>query len=173
MPFPNNKLKVHPNPWVYIDHEGRPAGRLPFDVFEHSPSPGAVGATITDVKLLQSAMTMRVAGLNLEVNPAQYDHRITYSKESVEIPNTAYYRDAIKRADLVAADEATAQVAGIKFEEPSKVLSKLKDAAVSRFNAETAEDAYSRFGSVEPIYISSAQPTVQAPVKSDAVKGDK
>lgn len=173
MPFPNKKLKVHPNPWVFIDHLGRPAGRLPFDGYEHSQSPGAVGATITDVKLVQSAMIMRVAGRDLEVNPAQHDHRITYSKEAVEIPNTAYYRDAIKRFDLVAADSATAQEAGVKFEDPSSVLSKLKLEAVARFNAETAEDAYSRFGAVEPIYVSSVQGSVQALAKAEAVKGDK
>jgi hypothetical protein len=170
MPFPTKKLKVHPNPWCYIDHLGRPAGRLPFDSFEHSQSPGAVGATITDVKQIQSAMVMRVAGRDLEVNPAQHDTRITYSKDAVEIPNTAYYRDALRRLDLVAADSATAQEVGMKYEDPNKVLSRLKDEAVTRFDAETAEDAYARFGSVDPIYTPSSAP---APSKVDAVKGDK
>ncbi len=171
MPFPTKKLKVHPNPWTYIDHLGRPAGRLPFDGFEHSQSPGAVGASITDVVQLQSAMVMRVAGRDLEVNPAQHDHRITYSKEAVEIPNTAYYRDAIKRLDLIAADSATAKECGLKFEDPTKVLAKCKEEAVAKFNAEAAEDAYSRFDSVEPLY---TQPVQSGSIpKVEAVKGDK
>jgi hypothetical protein len=173
MPFPSKKLKVHPNPWVYIDHLGRPAGRLPFDGFEHSQSPGSVGASITDVKQIQSAMVMRVAGRDLEVNPAQHDTRITYSKDAVEIPNTAYYRDALRRLDLVSADKETAQEAGLKFEDPAKVLAKYKDEAIERFNAETAEDAYARFGAVEPLYTASAQATVQAPAKVEPAKGDK
>jgi|SRR6478735_6135492 len=173
MPFPTKKLRVYPNPFTYIDHFGRPAGRLPFDGYEHSQTPGAVGASITDVVLTQSAMFMRVAGRDLEVNPPQHDHRITYSKDAVEIPNTAYYRDALKRLDLVAADKDTALEAGIKFEDPSKVLAAYKAEAVAKFNAETAEDAYARFGSVEPLYTPSNQPTVQAPAKNESSKGDK
>src|SRR6478752_10448461 len=152
MPFLNKKLRVYPNPWTYIDHLGRPAGRLPFDGFEHSQSPGSVGASITDVTQVQSAMVMRVAGRDLEVNPAQHDHRITYAAGYVEIPNTAFYRDALKRLDLVAADKETASEAGIKFEDPKKVLDSYKAEAIAKFNAETAEDAYARFGAVEPNY---------------------
>jgi hypothetical protein len=170
MPFPSKKLRVFPNPYTYIDHLGRPAGRLPFDGFEHSPSPGSVGAAITDVIKIQSAMMMRVAGQDLEISPAQHDTRITYSKEAVEIPKTHYYVDAIKRLDLVAADSGTAQEAGVKFEDPAKVLAAYKAEAVARFNAETAEDAYARFGSVEPLYFQTA---VQAPAKVESAKGDK
>lgn len=168
MPFPTTKLKVLPNPWTYIDHNGQPAGRLPFDGYEHSPGPGAVGASITDVKLVQKAMVMRVAGADLEVNPAQHDHRITYSKDPVSIPNTKYYIDALRRGDLVAADKETALIAGLKFEDPTKVLAVLKAAAVKAFDAETAENAYARFGSVEPLYTESEVSTTPAPAAQAA-----
>jgi len=173
MPFPSKKIRVFPNPYTYIDHLGRPAGRLPFDGFEHSPSPGFVGASITNVVKIQSAMTMRVAGVDMEVNPAQHDIRITYSGEAVEIPPTKYYLDAIRRLDLVAADKETAQLAGIKFEDPTKVMAAYRAEAVGRFDAETAEDAYSRFGSVEPLYFPTTQPIVPAPAKVEPVKADK
>ncbi len=173
MPFPAKKIRVFPNPYTYIDHLGRPAGRLPFDGFEHSPSPGSVGASITDVVKVQSAVNMRVAGVDMEVNPAQHDTRITYSKDPVEIPKTHYYLDAIRRRDLIAADKETAAEAGVKFEDPSVALSRYRSEAIARFDAETAEDAYSRFGSVEPLYFHTTQPTVQAPAKVEPVKADK
>lgn len=171
MPFPNSKLRVFPNPWVFVDHLGRPAGRLPFDAYEGSPSFGFVGATLTDVKLIAKEMVFRVAGQDIPVNPAQHDHRITYSKEPVEIQNTAYYRDAVKRLDLIAADSETASTCGLLFVDPSRVLAKQKAEAIAKFDAETAEDAWKRFGAVEPIYTSSVPETVQsAPVKVEAAK---
>ena len=172
MPFPSNKIRVYPNPYVYIDHLGRPAGRLPFDGFEHSPSAGFVGASVTDIVKVKSAMTMRVAGIEMEVKPAQHDMRITYSADPVEIPKTHYYLDAIRRQDLIAADQETARLAGVKFEDPKKVLATYRSEAISRFDAETDVDAYSRFGSVEPLYFPSTA-TVQAPAKVESVKADK
>jgi len=174
MPFPSKKIRVFPNPYTYIDHLGRPAGRLPFDGFEHTQSAGFVGAVISNVVKVQPAMVMRVAGVDMEVNPAQHDIRITYSADPVEIPKTHYYLDAIRRKDLIAADQETAQLAGIKFEDPKKVLSSCRSEAIKRFDAETDEDAYSRFGSVEPLYFPSTA-TVQAPVpeKVEPAKADK
>lgn len=172
MPFPSKKIRVFPNPYTYIDHLGRPAGRLPFDGFEHSPNPGFVGAAISNVVKIQSAMTARVAGVEMEVNPAQHDMRITYSADAVEIPKTHYYLDAIRRLDLIPADKETAQEAGVKFEDPKKTLNDFRSEAIKRFDAETAEDAYSRFGSIEPLYSPSAQP-FSAPVKVESVKADK
>lgn len=180
MPFPTKKLKVFPNPWVYIDHNGRPAGRLPPDPYEDSPSARSIGATMTDVVEVQKPMVMRVAGMDLEVNPAQHEHRITYSREAVEIPNTPYYRNAIKCLDLIAADAETAAVSGVKFEDPTVVLARVKAAAIKAFDAETGQDAHKKFGSVEPLFTDPLKPvvtqTVQAPAPVAApepVKADK
>lgn len=152
MPFPTKKLRVFPNPWAYIDHLGRPAGRLPPDGYEDSPSAGPVGAALTDVKEIQKPMIMRVAGQDMTVNLPQHDTRITYSRDAVEIPNTPYYRYSVKSLDLVAADSDTAAVCGVKFEDPTKVIAGLKAKAIAYFNAETGEDAYNKFGSVDPLY---------------------
>lgn len=163
MPFPKKTLSVVPNPWLYIDHLGRPAGRVPFDAFEHSASPGFVGAGFASVELVARAMTMRVAGRDLEVNPAQHDHRIAYSRSPVPIPTTNYYKAAIKNGELFAADQETALESGIRFTSPALMLDQAKKEAVERFNAETGDDAYSRFGSVDPIYIPEA--ATAAPVE--------
>ena len=177
MPLPSKKLRVFPNPWVYIDHLGRPAGRLPFDAFEHSQSPGAVGAEICDVKLVAAATVMRVAGRALEVQFPQHDTRIKYTRDPVSIPASNYYRDAVKRGDLVAADQETAALCGVTFTDPAKALANAKAEAVAKFNAETGEDAYAAFGSVDPIF-DTPSPLLSAPVApttepAQAAKGDK
>lgn len=174
MPLPSNKLRVYPNPWSYIDHLGRPAGRLPFDGFEHSPSPGAVGARLTDVKLVMAANVMRVANRDLEVQFPQHDHRVTYTAEPVTIPATAYYRDAIRRSDLVPADAETSALAGIQHVDAKIKLAGLRKEAIERFNAETGENAFAVFGSNEPIFEPQQSPTVAANTDSaTAAKGDK
>lgn len=181
MPFPTAKLKVLPNPWQYIDHFGQPAGRLPPDPYEDSPSAGPVGARMTDVKEVQKAQMMRVAGVDMEVGSAQHTHRFVYAKEPVSIPNTPYYRNAVKCGDLVAADSKTASLCGVKFEDPKSVLAKAKAAAIAKFDAETDEDAYKLFGSVEPLYVqddaAASAPAVKtapvippAPAQTDAAK---
>lgn len=179
MPLPTKKLRVFPNPWTYIDHLGRPAGRLPPDGYEDSPSARAIGAEITDVFETQKAMMMRVAGVDMIVNPPQHDHRITYSKDAVEIPNTPYYRYAVKGLELVAADAETAAVCGVKFEDPTKALARLRDTAIKAFNAETGEDAHKKFGAIEPLYSEARVgniPTVPVAASTSpavADKGDK
>jgi hypothetical protein len=181
MPFPTAKLKVLPNPWTYIDHAGQPAGRLPPDPYEDSPSAGPVGARMTDVKEIQKAQMMRVAGVDMEVGSAQHTHRFVYAKDPVSIPNTPYYRNAVKCGDLIAADSKTAALCGLKFEDPKSVLAKAKAAAIAKFDAETDEDAYKQFGSVEPLYVQDDAPatavsvkptpvTTTAPAQADAAK---
>jgi hypothetical protein len=161
MPVPTPKLKVYPNPWVYIDHRGRPAGRLPPDPHEDSPSAGPVGAALTEVVEIKKATQMRVAGVDMETSQAQHDHRFVYSKVPVSIPNTPYYRYAVKCGDLVAADSKTASLCGIKFEDAEKVLAKAKADAVAKFDAETDQDAYKLFGSVEPLYMQDDAPVTK------------
>ncbi len=172
MPFPTKKLRVFPNPWTFIDHLGRPAGRLPPDGYEDSPSAGPVGAMLTDVVEVQKTMTMRVAGQDVPVNLPQHDHRVVYSKDSVEIPNTAYYRYAVKSREIVAADAETAAVCGIKFEDPAKLLAYLRSISITQFDAETGEDAYKKFGAVEPLYTKPAASPVSASVPVEAVKAE-
>jgi hypothetical protein len=153
MPLPARLLRVLPNPWKGIDHLGRPAAALPFDAFEHSPSPGFVGAAMLE-KEIAPAQRFKVGTQSFATSPAQVERRLVYDidpKNPVVIPNTAYYRQHIASGDLIPADAATAALAGItKFDGAEKMLARARAEAIERFNAETGPDAWKEFGSNEP-----------------------
>jgi len=134
MPVPVSRLRVHPNPYIKetIDHLGRPAGRVKCGHFEHAKT-GLVGAKFVEVVETHAAQSFKVGKLSYVTAPARHDHRIAYSRVPVEIPNTGYYRDAIKRGDLFAADRKTWVASGgaaIPFVEPAVALAKAKKEAL-------------------------------------------
>lgn len=171
MPIPIRQLLVLPNPWVVgcIDHLGRPAGRLPVDFYEHSQTPATfVGCRFAEVKEIAAAQIQKLGKREIEIAPARHDHRIAYSREPVSIPNSAYYRDAIKRGDLIAADERTARVSGlVKFVKPEEALAKAREEAIKHFNDHTAEDAHEEMGACEPLWFDD-EPTGGSPAAKTA-----
>jgi len=172
-------LRVHPNPYILgtVDHLGRPAGRVRCDYYEHAKT-GFVGAQLTDFVEVQPAVEQRMGGRTFVHSQARHDHRVTYSKVAVEIPNTAYYRDAIKRGDLFAADKKTWVACGgaaASFVEPKEALAKAKAEAIEHFDAATGEDAHKEMGAFEPIWIGDEAPAAPAAAAkqkpADASKG--
>jgi hypothetical protein len=161
MPVPVPRLRVHPNPFVgsdhdgsSIDHLGRPAGRVNCDYYEHSKT-GFVGAKLTDVVETHPAQSFKVGKKSFDAAPARHDHRVSYSRVSVEIPNTAYYRAAVKSGALFAADKKTWIACGgsaVTFVEPANALMKARAAAIELFNAATGEGAHQEMGSNEPLW---------------------
>lgn len=192
MPVPVPRLRVHPNPFVgsdhdgsSIDHLGRPAGRLPCDFHEHSKT-GWVGARLTDLVETAPAQSFKIGKRTFDTAPARVEHRVSYSKVSVDIPNTAYYRDAIKRGDLFAADKKSWVAAGgaaQAFVEPATALMKARANAIALFNAATGDGAHSDMGAFEPLWFDgddsdptppaakSSAPTAPSKTTSDASKG--
>lgn len=175
MPIPVKYLNVRSNPWIVgcIDHLGRPAGRVHVDPHEHSPVPATfVGCRFAEVKEIEAAKTMKLGKREIETAPARHDHRIAYSKENVSIPNSGYYRDAIKRGDLLPADEKTARHCGIaKFVKPEEALEKCRTEAIKNFNDSTGEDAHAEMGASEPLWLLTAEEQKSADDKAaDAAK---
>lgn len=189
MPVPVPRLRVHPNPFVgsdhdgsSIDHLGRPAGRLPCDYHEHSKT-GWVGAKLTDLIETAPAQSFKIGKRSFDTAPARIEHRVAYSKIAVDIPNTAYYRDAIKRGDLFAADKKSWVASGgaaMTFVEPATALMKARANAIAFFNAATGDGAHAEMGSSEALWFGDdgavAAPTALTtpPIKpADAVKEAK
>lgn len=175
MPIPQRQLLVLPNPWVVgcIDHLGRPAGRLPVDYYEHSQVPATfVGCRFAEVKEIEAAKFQRLGKIEVPFEPAHHDHRIIYSKEPVAIPNSAYYRDALKRGDLIAADARTAAAAGLsKFVKPEEALRAARAEAIGHFNASTGDNAHAEMGAFEPLWegeLPAAAPTPAAATSAPA-----
>jgi hypothetical protein len=169
MPVPVSRLRVHQNPYIKetIDHLGRPAGRVKCDHYEHAKT-GLVGAKFVDVVETHAAQSFKVGALSYVTAPARHDHRIAYSRVPVEIPNTGYYRDAIKRGDLFAADRKTWVASGgaaLTFVEPATALAKAKKEALEHFDASTGEGAHEEMGSHEPLWFGGDEPAAApAPV---------
>ncbi|HEY8624293.1 MAG TPA: hypothetical protein VIM74_10565, partial [Casimicrobiaceae bacterium] len=79
--------------------------------------------------------------------------------------NTGYYRDAIKRGDLFAADRKTWVASGgaaITFVEPAVALAKAKKEALEHFDGSTGEGAHEEMGGHGPIWFGGDEPA--APV---------
>lgn len=151
MPIPQTKLRVLPNPWVYIDHKGRPAGRFPYEGTSGVASDGrTIGSHIASAEEVKAAKSVRIAGFMFQLSAADHDIQIAYSDEPVTVPNTPYYRKAISSGQLIAADVQTANICGIaskNFESYAKHIDSKRDSAMAEFDAANGDGAFAYFES--------------------------
>lgn len=133
-------LQVICNPFAHLDHEGLPAGALPFEPSHHGGARRWVGATIDTAKtrIIQpaagssAAAVLRGRKINYAPPPAQ---RTVFAHDlsPQTVPDSAYYRQAIRCGDLIAADTATASAVGVEFIGADKGLSAARAAAIESF----------------------------------------
>lgn len=181
MPVRERTLRVYPNPWGFIDHRGKAAGVVRLDYHEHNTNRAWVGARIKTATKTKEAVAEVIRGKVFRSGSDSHDIEWEFDSAPVEIPNSAYYRDAIATGQLVAADKATAVAAGIRagdFEDPSRHLEKLKAAAIADFDAHNGEGAYAALNAIAAEQVEAekpepapAQPTTKS-TKSDQPKGD-
>ena len=140
MPVQKRTLSVLPNPWLYIDHKGRPAARVAVEQpVNGTYDPRTVGSSIAAAQLVSAAR--KDAPLSQDI----HDLEIQYSKEPVEVRNTPYYRRAVMDGELVAADRDSFVAAGGKpreFEGYLEHIEKKKAAAIKQFDVENGEGAF-------------------------------
>jgi hypothetical protein len=187
MPVQKRTLSVQPNPWLYIDHKGRPAARVAVEQPTNGTyDPRTVGSRIADAKLVSSAP--KGAPLAHDI----HDLEVEYSKEPVEVRNSAYYRRAVMDGELVAADRESFVAAGGSprdFESYRDHIEKKRVAAIKQFDLENGEGAFEALAAQRaedekalggvpvqaavtyPPIDAPAAPQPEAPVK--AQKGDK
>lgn len=119
-------LKVFPNPYKRYDHEGRPCNALPFepegDGVNSFDSRRFVGAQLS-VKILEQFPQG-------DARQTVQDNVFVFSDEAVVVKDTPYYRDALKRGDLIPADPETARKVNKIFIDPAKALLAERDAGV-------------------------------------------
>lgn len=130
-------LKVWPNPFHALDHEGVPCALLPYE-------PEGDGVTTFDDR--------RFVGAHLQAKITQTFQRgdarhaiqrtsVKYTNEEVTVRNTAYYAHAILRGEIFAADEASAKAVGIqKFLPPGEGLQLEKEAAIGLWERAAHEE---------------------------------
>jgi len=158
MPIPVKNLRVFPNPYIHggLDHLGRPAGRTPYDPqHKHAPKEIGVGAKLVEVVEIAEAPSFKLGKKTFVTGPARHDHRVAYSRDVIELPNTGYYRDAIVTGVLFAADVKTWVASGgaaATFVKPEEALAKAREREIVHFNAATGENAHEEMGAFEPIW---------------------
>jgi hypothetical protein len=128
------RLRVYPNPFsASLDHEGRPCGVYQADP-DHYPGVRHIGATV------KSRMVKKV-GEGAASQNSRYDVTMTYSMAApTELVNTPHHRDAISTEQIIAADEATAKIAGIQFRDPATVLAGHRKRVVAEWLAQHGEE---------------------------------
>lgn len=124
-------LLVWPNPFHTLDHEGRPNSVLPIE-------PTGDGRTTFDPRAFVGArLNANITQRALEGTAQQNMQRTWFEYEDVptKVPNTAYYRHAIARGEIFAADEETAAKAGIvdTFVEADELLEAAKKEAIDAY----------------------------------------
>ena len=139
MPVKSPTLKVRPNPWIYIDHRGRPAGRVAVEQPKGHYDPRTVGSRIGSANLVAKAVGNSMLAHDV------HDIEIEYDADPVVVANTPYYRRRIMSGELIAADRDAFTAAGGRpkdFEEHVKHVADKKAAAIAQFELENGEGAF-------------------------------
>jgi hypothetical protein len=123
-------LRVYVNPYVHLDHEGRPCGACPVDPAHIADRREWVGAWL-DVE--RTRITSEPA--KGEVRAHTQQTVFAFSQDVQELPLTHGYLDRVRTGELLAADPSTAQAAGVRFIEPAHALEAARKAAVARWHA--------------------------------------
>ena len=141
-------IRVLANPYAHLDHEGRPAGVVMLDPVEHHAYGGDgearrfVGAAID---LSKTEVYQRAAASSAQSD--LQDTVFAFSGDVQDLPMTQYYLSAIRSGELLAADEATAEHAGIEFHEPYAALDTAKKTSLERWKAERPKRALPEWAS--------------------------
>lgn len=131
-----NVVRVYPNPYCHLDHEGEPQGVYPDDPDISAGDRRWVGATLDlDRTKVLEVFKRDDPRHGSQVAPAQTT-KFRFETAPVMRPMSKHYRDGIRTGCLVAADEVSAKFAGIKdFIPPEKALARERERAIARWVA--------------------------------------
>lgn len=146
MPIPTKLLSVVANPYIHLDHMGRPAGACP-ELFDgKAPRRKWIGCKLVAVqtKAAVTASATNAEGQTVVATDEDAEHDVTFEYETdpatgepavVKVPNDPYYRGAILRHELFAADEETWRACGMRagFTPPSEMLKHHETGATARY----------------------------------------
>lgn len=130
-------LLVWPNPFHALDHEGRPAGVLPYE-------PEGNGTTTFDDRRFVGAQLKSEITQRFPRGDARQSIQRTwfeFTDVAIRVKNTAYYSQAIARGEIFAADEESAKLCGIdkSFLEPGSLLERAREEAAGFWKQQAHE----------------------------------
>lgn len=160
-------LLVWPNPFHAVDHEGKPAGVLPYE-------PVGNGVTTFDERRFVGALLKSEVLQKFPRGDARENVQRTwfeFADEAVRVPSTPYYKAAIARGEIFAADAPSAKLCGIvdSFLEPGPLLERARDEAIGelkRMGHEGIEDEV--FTALRAWAFGPMKEAVEARKKADA-----
>ncbi len=128
-------LVVYSNPYLHVDHEGRPAGAVPTDPEHTGTERRWVGA-----RLCPKRTQVTKVSPDRSLHESEQNTVFSFDDEPVTVPFTHYYLERIRQGELVAANAPTALAASVKFEPIADVRGRAKAAASKAWKAERGED---------------------------------
>lgn len=134
-------LKVYPNPFSHIDHEGRPAGVVAME-------PIGDGVTVFDDRRFVGATLKAKITKKAPLGSAQQNEQDTFfvfADEPSVVHMTPYYVRAIKNGLLIPADEDSARKANVKFADPAQTLYAAREGAAAHLKLMAHEEHDSDF----------------------------
>lgn len=141
------QVKILPNPWHSLDHEGRPAGACPRERMPNQ-APGSHQGYVGAVLYATVPVALEPGH---QGTPSQ-DTVWHFSKEPVAYADPrAYYRKALQNGEVIAADEKSAAAAGLKFLPYDAALAASRAEAVAKWRAAFNEDPPSIDPFVKPV----------------------
>lgn len=131
-------LRVWPNPFHSLDHEGRPNSIFPVE-------PKGNGVTTFDARAFVGARIkteMTFVPITGTAQASQQKTWFEYEDEPSEVEDSPYYRHAIASGQLFAADETTATAAGIVqgYVNPDELLHRSREDAIEAYERNVPHD---------------------------------
>lgn len=131
-------LLVYPNPFHALDHEGHPAG-----VLSYEPTGDGV-KTFDSRRFIGASLQSHILDKAIEGTAQQTTQRtwFDYNDDPIEVPESPYYKHAIARGEIFAADAETARRAGISlsFVDPQTLLERAKAEAIDAYERNTPHE---------------------------------
>jgi len=149
--MPPKLLRVYPNPFAHLDHQGIPAGTYAFDPIHGHGSRGWVGATVDRSKTgpiptdgdLQMTIRTKTGAPSRTVNVDRAPRKRIVFTHAVDaptpVPDMPHYRFGIRSGDLIIGDAATAAVIGVPFVDPRIALKTAAAKAIAKWEATYSE----------------------------------
>lgn len=149
MPQPlmsDEPLLVVANPFVHLDHKGRPAGLVQYDPEYAGGDVRYIGASLERVVV--------VARQKFDANLSRRAANITHDLTPQPVVDSVFHREHVKSGALLAANASTANRCGQKaFVQLGDALNAAFAAAVAEHERETGKtaDVASWFAGEEPL----------------------
>jgi hypothetical protein len=165
--MPVRRLRVYTNPYHCVDHNGWPTGACHVDI-QDTDARAYVGARFSrhGTKLLVSRDEAEKM-LKNQRTPPQVS-AFVFKMDPIELPDSRYYRNALRSGELLPADTFTAALAKVPFKPVEQARTEAMNARRVGFDARWGDGA---FDSAQTDYLKAIRPPepIQSPPLAEPI----